>query len=142
MALLEFAQRVRTELRQALNHDPLRRELLRWVDNVTESVQALEAGGGGGGGNITEDAGASVTVAADDAYILLSGTGQAVTLPAGGDHDTGIVTVKDKAGDAGASPIVITPDGAETIDGQADLTLDSAYAAVTLVFNGTDWSIT
>lgn len=61
----------------------------------------------------------------------------ALALPPGATHSTGRVWVKDGAGGAAAYPLTITPDGAETIEGEASFVIDSNYAGVTLVFDGT-----
>ncbi len=80
-------------------------------------------------------------VLATDDYVLATGTAQVITLLAGADHNTGVLTIKDKAGSAFASNITINTDGAETIDGAASLVLDADYASVMLAFSGTEWSI-
>jgi hypothetical protein len=78
--------------------------------------------------------------------ILLCGSGtRAVNLLPIADYlSSGVaeVVAKDKAGTATASPITITPDGVQTIDGAASLSVNANYAAVSLVGSGTDWSIT
>jgi hypothetical protein len=64
----------------------------------------------------------------------------AVTLPAGvlGQE----FTIKDGLGLASvATPITITPNGIETIDGAATATINAPYGSLTLVYNGTQWLI-
>jgi|14_taG_2_1085336.scaffolds.fasta_scaffold02012_2 hypothetical protein len=90
---------------------------------------------------ITETAADPYVVLATDDYVLATGTAQVITLLAGADHNTGVLTIKDKAGSAFASNITINTDGAETIDGAASLVLDADYASVMLAFSGTEWSI-
>jgi hypothetical protein len=61
----------------------------------------------------------------------------AVTLPAGVLGRT--FTIKDGLGLAApATPITITP-AAGTIDGAATATINAAFGALTLVYNGTQW---
>lgn len=62
----------------------------------------------------------------------------AVNLPAG---VTGqVFTVKDGLGLAApATPITITPTGADTIDGAATATINAPFGSLTLVFDGGQW---
>jgi hypothetical protein len=64
----------------------------------------------------------------------------AVTLPAG---VTGqVYYLKDGLGLASpATPITITPNGIETIDGAATATIDAPYGSLTLVYSGVEWKI-
>lgn len=84
------------------------------------------------------------TVDADEDTMLLvnmaAEEAPSIVLPAGDDF-SGILWIKDRKGDAFLRNITIIPDGAETIDGEASLVLDRDYAAVGLVFHGTEWSI-
>jgi hypothetical protein len=62
----------------------------------------------------------------------------AVTLPAG---TTGkVFTIKDGLGLASpATPITLTPNGADTIDGAATATINAPFGSLTLVFDGAQW---
>jgi hypothetical protein len=64
----------------------------------------------------------------------------AVNLPAG---VTGrVFNIKDGLGLAAiATPITITPNGAETIDGAGTATIDAPYGSITLVYSGAEWLI-
>ena len=62
----------------------------------------------------------------------------AVNLPAG--VATQVFTVVDGKGDAGTNNITITP-AAGTINGAATYVIDSNRAGVTLVYNGTEWTV-
>lgn len=64
----------------------------------------------------------------------------AVALPAG---VTGqVFYLKDGLGLAApATPITITPNGIETIDGAATATINTPYGALTIVYSGTEWKI-
>jgi hypothetical protein len=50
------------------------------------------------------------------------------------------VYVKDIKGDAGGFPITIVDPNGYPIDGQLSLTLNTPYAAATLVWSGAGWS--
>lgn len=64
----------------------------------------------------------------------------AVALPAG---VTGqVFYLKDGLGLAApATPITITPNGIETIDGAATAVIDAPYGSLTLVYSGVEWKI-
>jgi len=83
------------------------------------------------------------TVLAADVQLNVLSTTGAVTLnlPAGVDGKT--YTIKDEDGDAGTNTITITPDGAETIEGAANLTLLHNFDSVTLYYDATthDWKV-
>jgi len=84
-----------------------------------------------------------VTVVSTDEVLSIEVPGPvavAVNLPAG---VTGqVFYIKDALGLAApATPITITPNGAETIDGAGAATIDVPYGSVTLVFSGTEWLI-
>ena len=50
------------------------------------------------------------------------------------------VLIKDGKGDASSNNITITPN-AGTIDGASNAVLATNYAAVMLIYNGTEWNI-
>jgi hypothetical protein len=64
----------------------------------------------------------------------------AVNLPAG---VTGrIFNIKDGLGlAASVTPITITPNGVETIDGASTATIDAPFGSLTLVYSGIEWLI-
>ena len=83
------------------------------------------------------------TVLAEHRTLLVNQAAAVATtlvLPPGDDY-AGKLWIKDKKGDANLRNITITPDGAETIDGQPNLVLNENYVAIALEFEGTDWSI-
>lgn len=110
--------------------------------NAAAPAYVLIGGGTSGGGAVTETAADPYNVTTTDHWVLLTGTGQTVNLPAGATHTGGVVVLKDKNGTAFASPITVNANGGETIDGVGNLSLDSNYVSVTLVSSGTEWSIT
>jgi hypothetical protein len=62
----------------------------------------------------------------------------AVTLPAGVLGQ--VFTIKDGLGLAApATPITITPAGADTIDGAATATINAPFGSLTLVYDGAQW---
>lgn len=63
----------------------------------------------------------------------------AVNLPAGVAGQ--VFMIVDGKGDANTNNITITPNGAETINGAASLTITSNNGAVIIVFRGTNWTV-
>jgi hypothetical protein len=62
----------------------------------------------------------------------------AVNLPAGVTGKQ--ITIKDGLGLAApATPITITPAGADTIDGAATATINATFGSLTLVYDGAQW---
>lgn len=81
-------------------------------------------------------------LAADVILSILSTTGVVeARLPAGVLNKT--YTIKDSDGDAGTNTITITPNGAETIEDAAALTLLHNFDSVTLAYDvtDTDWKV-
>ena len=82
------------------------------------------------------------TLATDTADVgrinLLNGT-TTLNLPAGVDDD--LVIIADYSQQFHIFPVTIVPNGAETIQGESSLTLSSKNSTVSLVFNGTAWTI-
>ena len=92
-----------------------------------------------------------VNISAGDNYGIVAcynnTAGIAINLPAGSSTDSGrMLFIKDTDGSTGANTIVITPNGAETIDGAANYTINKPYGGVWLVcgaFSGVgyEWRI-
>lgn len=83
----------------------------------------------------------SYTPASDRSEVVLanaSSNSVGISLPtaAGNKH---LYTVKKT--DSSANTVVVTTAGSETIDGGASATLRRQYASITLVSDGTDWSV-
>ena len=77
-----------------------------------------------------------------DYYIGVNGPGVTVTLPLG----SGVVKgrtyiIKDEAGKATTAPVNIATSGSDKIDGSSLITLAVNYAALTVLWTGTRWSI-
>ena len=64
-----------------------------------------------------------------------------VTLPAASSNSGRIIMVKDSGGNSHSNNITISRNGSDVIDGEASIVLESPYAAVTLVCNGSNWFI-
>lgn len=81
-------------------------------------------------------------VLASDRYVLIkkaTGAATAVILP--GSPSVGrIISVKDAKGDAASGhAITITPNGTDTIDGAANLIINTAYGKAALVYIAGGW---
>lgn len=87
---------------------------------------------------------ANYTVLLTDYYIGCTANGITIDLPTVANAGEGKVYVfKDESGTAsGGSPIVLQPNGVETIDGASNYLITSPYESITLLCNGTEWSIT
>ena len=68
-----------------------------------------------------------------------SGGVATVTLPAA--STDAFIVIKDKSGNANTNNITINTPGAETIDGAANLVVDSNFSSTILVSDGTNWFI-
>jgi len=90
---------------------------------------------------VTSGASYSISATTDQIVIInkTSGSATALTLPAS--PVAGMVyRIKDGKGDAATNNITITP-ASGTIDGAANLIINSPYASCDLVYNGTEWNI-
>jgi len=117
---------------------------LPWTTSTDLQAVLVDLGNPSSSGNIVEVTATSYSVLATDATVLVNQAASAtvaITLIAGASHNTKRLQVKDKKGTASTFPITITRSGGDTIDGATTLVLDQDYAAVELVFNGTEWSI-
>lgn len=88
--------------------------------------------------SVVVSASASVVVATER-YLMLTGQGQSVSLPAGSTGRT--VTVIDRAGTATTYPITVTPNGADTILGDDGFIIAANRAAYTFVYASGEWSV-
>lgn len=89
------------------------------------------------------------TTVADTAYTILKSdhlvavtsltAPRTLTLPAAASNARRHLVVKDESGAAGTYAITIDGNGAETVDGAANVTIGANYGAVRLYCNGTAW---
>jgi hypothetical protein len=110
-----------------------------WI-SVTPITAGLDAGGGGG---LTVVFQSSNYVAAVDTNNVQTADFTAVTLPVGVDGAT-IQLSREDSVDWEASPVIVTPNGAETIDGSATYELDTNVADfVSLIYEAasTNWIV-
>ena len=116
--------------------------------DITGVVAGTGLMGGGLSGTVTLDAAVSVTPIKTANYTASigelvrcdpTGGGFTVTLPAAAGLTGKSLTIKNSS-DA-VDDIVIEPAGSDTIDGQPDITIQSARAALTFLSNGTNWEI-
>ena len=87
---------------------------------------------------------ATATLALDDNMKVInadaSGGAYAVNLPSAATVGRGFrVTIKKT--DSSTNTVTVTPDGAETIDGSASFGIVNQYGAVSVISDGTNWSI-
>lgn len=84
----------------------------------------------------------NVAATSVDTFLLVKKTtGAATTVTLEASPATGrVITIKDGRGDAATNPITVVP-ASGTIDGAATMILSSAFAAVSLIFNGMEWSV-
>ena len=84
---------------------------------------------------------AAYTATTSDNKILVDATGGSITisLPAASDNSELEYVIKRL--DSSPGSVIIDADGAETIDGEQTLELNSQYSYVTIVCDGTEWHI-
>jgi hypothetical protein len=108
-----------------------------WANEQNANLLALEAAARPTPKPVSS---APYTVLGSD-RILMADVGGAFNLPAIASFTGPDLKVKDRTGNASATPIVLTPNGAETIDGAASLSLGADWESVVLVPEGTEWSV-
>ena len=82
--------------------------------------------------------------AATDHFIGVDTTAKeiTITLPSTATVAEGkIFLIKDEGGNAGTNNIIIATTGATTIDGNSLVRITSDYGALSIYYNGTEWSI-
>jgi len=87
-------------------------------------------------------AGAVTVSATTDFFVCINKTvGAATTVNLPSSPATGLYyKIKDCKGDAATNNITVTP-AAGTIDGGATAVINSPYAAIDVIYNGTEWSV-
>ena len=76
----------------------------------------------------------------DDVVVCSNTSGCAISLSSASLYNGRVYTIKT-TGNSGAADVVITPNGAETIDGGATYTVGDPYGAVTITSNGSTWYV-
>jgi hypothetical protein len=85
--------------------------------------------------------GTTATMTTEDALLVTTG-GVTITLPSAATVGSGVVIyVKDRDGSAAGNAITIDGAGSETIDGNLTFSLSSNYQSITLLSDGSNWSI-
>jgi hypothetical protein len=95
-------------------------------------------------GVYTLTTGTTYTVTAAETIVLVdSATGGAktITLPLATTYTGRIIVVKDAKGTAGTDNITVDGNGSETVDGTANVVINTNYGKVGLVSDGTKWSV-
>lgn len=96
------------------------------------------SGGGGGSYSIGTSA-ISITMSSDVLLVDTSISSITVTLPTAVGLSGETRIIKDKSGNAYINNVIVTPDGSETIDGTASVTMDINSESITLLSDGADW---
>ena len=115
-----------------------------WVVSTTISPSAVISGGDGGGGLTQREAATNPSPAAQvNSSYLITGSYSTFTLP-GITADGEVIELKRGAGsDFDGTPMTVTPNGADTVGGDATLVWDDADVdLIILTSNGTDWEVT
>ena len=116
--------------------------------NVIDDRDNINIGSGnqiiGGGGNpspvaVTDVVTPTYTALATDYMLCVLTNGLVtITLPTG--IRGTVYIVKDCFGDANNNPITIQGTGGQLVDGSTGI-INTSFGSISLIFNGTDWSI-
>jgi len=115
------------------------------VEDILVALDGYSGGGGGGDGyaptyDITESKTGVYTAAFGEVVRCdPSGGGFTITLPAAAGGTGKVVIVKNTT--SSTNTITIDGNGAETIDGQASVTIAEGYKSLTFVSYGSEWGI-
>jgi hypothetical protein len=108
----------------------------------------VTVGSGGGSGNSgngsstlarTKITTTSFTANNSESYLGASLQGTTIYLPAGTPDKT--FTIKDESGQAFNQPIVIIPNGSDTIDGASQYSINVNYGSINLIYGDSGWFI-
>ena len=83
---------------------------------------------------------ANFTASANETYVVDTSSAITATLPSSPTVNT-YIRIKDSTGTANTNNITVNTPGAETIDGQANNTIDSDFESRTYVYDGTQWLV-
>ena len=112
---------------------------LIFTDDAGTDHDLTAAGGAGSNLTVVTVTTTSHTAAAAQATMVDDDTAAStvtITLPAGTANDQQVIK---KLGST--ANVIVDGDGSETIDGATTFTLTAQYASLTLIWNGTEWSI-
>lgn len=92
---------------------------------------------------VTSISSSTYTIASADYFLAINTSSNTVTLtmPAASSNSGRVLKIKDVGGNAASNNVIINRAASDTIDGSASVVLESPYAAITLVCNGTGWFI-
>lgn len=113
---------------------------------ITSGGSVIAAPGAAISFTVTATSG-DLSIGPSDGFVVVSvntsTTANEITLPNASAVSTGrIYIVKDSSGDANVNAITITPNGTDTIDGAASVTVDSSYGSLMLIGDGSsNWQI-
>lgn len=114
---------------------------------ITNAANSITIASTGGSSALTittvNNAASPYTVLAADQYLAVDTSGGAVTLRFPNTTTTGrVLYVKDSKGTAGTSNITITTvGGTVTFDGSTSVTINTAYRALNVIFDGTNYQL-
>jgi hypothetical protein len=108
-----------------------------YVGNAQRNVSAMEGGRFSFGEGRTRSVSAAGALTIADGLVFLTGTATyALTLPTAVGN-TGLMIRLVKTGASGV--VTLTPNGAETINGAASLTITAQWRSVAIVSDGSNW---
>lgn len=107
----------------------------RSIERLVDGVRSEATGFSGGSRSVT----ASGVIAPDDMVLLVDCSGGAVTLtlPLAAENAGRVLWAKKIDGSANA--LTIDGNGSETVDGAANVSTATQYAAYTVFCDGTEW---
>ena len=90
--------------------------------------------------HVTTPGGYPYTTLGTDYLILVDTSSSRSIVPMAAPTTGQVYIIKDSVGSAATNNITVTPSG-KNIDGAASHVISTAYGSITIIFNGTEWSI-
>lgn len=90
--------------------------------------------------NLTTPGAYPYTTLTTDDVILVDSSSSRTIVPLGSPINGTRYIIKDNVGSAGTNNITVTPSG-KNIDGQASFIINTNYGSITIVYNGSEWSV-